>query len=216
MGEMVEENKDEVTITFETLSELLRGEKGRTELQKLDDSFFANVLRYLKDKKAIITKQQQDLFSAEEKKKTEEQLEKAKGIIKDLYDKRERKIVNMAIDKSRNKSTIVDNSVLLKEEKSLFDNLIKILDLAREGILFNLVDLKEPAVIAGFEAGKKEIKEEAKRDTKLVRFLHAVPKFVGKELEEYGPFEEEDIASLPVEITNVLITKGRVEEIKED
>ena len=58
--------------------------------------------------------------------------------------------------------------------------------------------------------------EKRLKDTKLVRFLYSVPKFVGKELEEYGPFEEEDIANLPIEIAKVLIDKGRVEEVKED
>ena len=70
LGEMEEENKEEVTITYETLFELLRREKERNELQKLDDSFFPNILRYLKDKHTIINQQQTDLFSAEEKKKT--------------------------------------------------------------------------------------------------------------------------------------------------
>ena len=64
--------------------------------------------------------------------------------------------------------------------------------------------------ISNEEANKKE----ETKNTKLVRFLYAVPKFVGKELEEYGPFGEEDIANLPSEIADVLIGKGRVEEIK--
>ena len=50
---------------------------------------------------------------------------------------------------------------------------------------------------------------------KLVRFVHAVPKFVGPELEEYGPFQEEDVANLPSEVANVLITKGRAEALKQ-
>ena len=54
---MMEENTEEVTITYETLFELFRREKERSELQKLDDSFFNNVLRYLKDKQAIISQQ---------------------------------------------------------------------------------------------------------------------------------------------------------------
>lgn len=218
LGEM-EENKEEVTITYETLFELLRREKERSELQLLDSSFFNNLLRYLKDKQTIINKQQTDLFSAEEKKKTAEQLENIKKIIKELYDKREKKILSMAIDKSKNKSSIIDNSVFLKEEKELFDNVVKILDMGRENILFNLINLKEPTSLQSLSLEKKEIKEEKKekkKDTKLVRFLSAIPKFVGKELEEYGPFEEEDIASLPVEIANVLINKGRAEEISED
>lgn len=215
----MEENKDEVTITYETLFELLRREKERNELQKLDSSFFNNVLRYLKDKHAIITKKQTDLFSVEEKRKTEEQLENVKKIIKELYGKREKKIISMAVDKSRNKSSIVDNSVFLKEEKELFDNVVKILDMSRENVLFNIIDFKEPAALQGINLEKKEVnaeEEEKKKDTRLVRFLSAVPKFVGRELEEYGPFEEEDIASLPVEIANVLINKKRAEEINED
>ncbi len=214
----MEEAREEVTITYETLFELLRREKERSELQKLDSSFFANLLRYLKDKQTIITKQQTDLFSLEEKKKTQEQLENVKRIIKELYNKREKKIVSMAIDKSRNNSSIVDNSVFLKQEKELFDNTVKILNMSRDNILFNIIELKEPLSLEGVTVEKREIKgeKEEKKDTKLVRFLSAVPKFVGKELEEYGPFEEEDIASLPVEIANVLINKGRGEEISED
>ena len=216
---MAEEDKGEVTITYESLFELLRREKERTELQKLESPFFGNLLMYLKDKQAIINKQQTDLFSAEEKRKTEDQLINVKKIIKELYERREKKIVSMAVDKSRNRSAIIDNSVFLKEERELFDNIIKVLDNSRESVLSNLLSLKEPSAAQRFMPGKAEDKEEKKtanKETKLVRFLHAVPKFVGKELEEYGPFEEEDIASLPVEIANVLIQKNRVEEISGD
>jgi DNA replication initiation complex subunit (GINS family) len=214
----MEESKEEVTITYETLFELLRREKERSELQKLDSSFFANVLRYLKDKQAIISKQQTDLFSLEEKKKTQEQLGNVKRIIKELYNKREKKIISLAIDKSKNKAAIIDNSVFLKQEKELFDNTVKILNMNRDNVLFNIMELKEPASLEGVSVERKEVKieKEEKKDTKLVRFLSAVPKFVGKELEEYGPFEEEDIASLPVEIADVLINKSRGEEISED
>jgi len=215
----MEDDNEEVTITHETLFELLRREKDRGELQLLDKAFFANVLRYLKDKQTIITKQQTDLFSAEEKRKTEGQLENVKKIIRDLYDKREKKVISMAVDKSKNKSSIIDNSVFLKEEKELFGNIVKILDMGRENILFNIIELKEPAALGGINLEKKEVKaekEEEKKDTKLVRFLNAVPKFVGKELEEYGPFEEEDIASLPIELADVLINKERAEEISGD
>ena len=37
---------------------------------------------------------------------------------------------------------------------------------------------------------------------------------MGKELEEYGPCEEKDIATLPKEIAEILKNKGRVEEIE--
>ncbi len=218
MGEMEEDNKEEVTITYETLFELSRREKERSELQKLDSSFFANVLRYLKDKQAIITKQQTDIFSAEEKRKTQGQMDNVRKIISELYNRREKKIISMAIDKSKNSSTIIDNSALLDEEKAFFEHMLKILIMNREKVLLNVINLKEPEKVSDFIQEKKEAIEEKQmpKETKLVRFLHAVPKFVGKELEEYGPFEEEDIASLPVQIANVLINKNRVEEISGD
>jgi len=211
------EEESEVTITYETLFEILRREKERSELQKLDSSFFDNVLIYLKDKQTIIDKQHVDLLSRDEKKKTEEQLENVKKIIGELYAKREKKILGMAVDKSKNKSAIIDNSSFLREEKELFDNVVAVLRGGRENILLNLLELKKPGA-QGFNALKPEGKVEKSggKDTSLVRFLSAIPKFVGRELEEYGPFEVEDIASLPVEIASVLINKGRAEEISED
>ena len=50
----------------------------------------------------------------------------------------------------------------------------------------------------------------------MIRFLSPVPKFLGKELETYGPFGEDDVANLPSEIAAILIAKGRVEEIHEE
>ncbi|MEK6614689.1 MAG: hypothetical protein AABZ32_01045, partial [Bacteroidota bacterium] len=46
-----------------------------------------------------------------------------------------------------------------------------------------------------------------------VRFIKPVPKFLGPELESYGPFEPEDIASLPSQIARILVGKGRAERI---
>ena len=48
---------------------------------------------------------------------------------------------------------------------------------------------------------------------KSIRFIKPVPKFLGTELEIYGPFEENDIASLPSRIAKVLIKKERAEEM---
>ncbi|MBW2989606.1 hypothetical protein KY358_04795 [Candidatus Woesearchaeota archaeon] len=219
---MGQEDKPEVTITYETLFALLRTEKERSELQKLDSSFFANILVYLKDKKALITRQTEGAMQPEEKRKIEEQLENVKKIIKEIYDKREKKIVALAIEKSKNTSAIIDNSAFLREEGCLFRNIMDVLMQSRKDILMNLISLKEPASPSRRAEGQKD-EEKAeksrpaeKKDTKLVRFLSSVPRFVGRQLEEYGPFDEEDIASLPMEIANVLIKKGRVEEISED
>ncbi len=76
--------------------------------------------------------------------------------------------------------------------------------------------LKEAENISKTEETKPEIKEEAEEpeNTKLIRFIYSVPKFLGHHLEVYGPFEEDDTANLPEEIADILIKKGRAEEIK--
>lgn len=214
MGIKINEDKKEVIITYETLFELLRREKDRNELQKLEVSFFDDVAGYLREKGKIL-ENKEDSSSFGDKKKVETQIKNIKNILKELYERREKKIINLAVDKSRINSNI-DESNLLKEEKELFDSLVNELNNSRKNILFNVISSEATKTEGKSVKGpKKIIKEKAKKDIKLVRFLYAVPKFVGKELEEYGPFEEEDIASLPDEIADVLINKGRAEEITE-
>ena len=208
----------EIVITYETLFELSQREKERTDLQKLDAMFFSDIISYIKDKKKILEAQSKSPFAPDERKKTERQLENIYKLIKELYERREKKIITMAIDKSRTKSNLIDTTALLKEEKVVFDALTSILDNYRDAILYSLLNEKMPFMQSLEDKPKESFRSalELKKPTKLVRFINPVPKFVGPELEEYGPFEEEDIANLPVEITNVLLSKGKVEEIKEE
>jgi len=217
---MVMETK-EVNITYETLFELLKREKDMTDLQKLGPNFFNDFVDYLNEKSKVLDKED-SLFSYDEKKKVEKQIDNAKRIIKEIYERREKKILNIALIKSRTKSNVMDTSTFLENEKKFFDEIVKVLDVFRNDVINNIIDGKQASETATDkeEIDKKETDEKDDNDkseaknTKLVRFLHVVPKFVGKELEEYGPFAEEDIANLPLEIADLLINKGRVEEIK--
>ncbi|MBI2655955.1 hypothetical protein HYX06_06050 [Candidatus Woesearchaeota archaeon] len=209
----------EVLITYETLFELLKRERERSDLQKLEPGFFSDTISYIKDKKKIIDAKSDSVFAPEERKKTERQLENIYKIIKELYEKREKKIIQLALDKSRTQSNLIDATPLLKEEKVFFDAATDLLDSYRQAILYTVLNEKLPFMAPLEEKKQKtEFKSalEIAKSTRLVRFSYHVPKFVGPELEEYGPFEEEDIASLPAEIADVLINKGKAEEIKEE
>ena len=208
----------EVIITYETLFELLKREKERTDLQKLEAAFFNDTISYIKDKKKILDAKNDSVFAPEERKKTERQLDNIYRILKELYERREKKIIQLALDKSRTSSNLIDTSSLLKEEKVFFDSVTNCLDTYREAILMAVLSEKLP-FMQPLESKPTELFKSAlelKKPTRLVRFMFHVPKFVGPELEEYGPFEEEDIASLPIEIADVLINKGKSEEIKEE
>lgn len=226
------ESNSEVTITYESLFELLRREKDGDEPQELQPNFFKEVLDYLKDKQNILDQGNDDnLFASDEKEKTRIQLENIKQILKEIYNRREKKILSMAINKSRTSSNIIDTSVLLNEERELFESVVKKLNKYREGILHNILLGKAPSIVIKamgpegaeekdelpHEAADSEEAESSEETESVgavidVKFLDAVPKFVGTELEEYGPFEAGDEAKLPAEIANVLVKKGKAEE----
>jgi len=209
----------EVNITYETLFELLKREKDMTDLQKLEPSFFDNFIEYLNEKKDMMSRDDA-LFSYDEKKKVEKQIDNARRLIKEIYERREKKILNIALIKSRTKSHVIDTSSLLDNEKKFLEEIEKVLNAYRENVIYHIMDGKQVSQIKHQEKeAKEEINaasdaEEETKTTKLVRFLYPVPKFVGTELEEYGPFAEEDIANLPAEIADLLVGKGKVEEIR--
>ena len=208
----------EVVITYETLFEFLQREKERVDLQKLEPGFFSDTIGYIKDKKRILEAKSDSGFAKEEKRKTERQLENIYKILKELYERREKKIIGLALDKSRTKSNLIDTTALLKEEKVIFEAMASLLDTYRESILYSVLNERMPFMQATQDKRQEDFKTalELKKNTRLVRFLAHVPKFVGSELEEYGPFEEEDIANLPAEVADVIVSKRKAEEIKEE
>ena len=199
----------DITITYETVYELLRKEKYETELQLLPQTFFNDVIEYIKEKQTILDSQraQKSIFS-KEAEKTEKQIQNVKKILRELYEKRENKIVQLALFSSRTSISQEYQNMLL-EEQEFFNLLLNLLNTYRTGILFNLINLKLPSISL-----PKDIKTENKEKSKLVRFLYPVPRFIGEDLNIYGPFNEEDIANLPSRAANVLINKKRAQEIK--
>ena len=214
--------QSEVRINYETLYEILLREKRHDEPGALDRNFHANLADYLSNKMALLdeTRNRHDLFSTKEQSETRTQLENIRRLLSEIYERREKKILLMALNKSRTGSSLIDTSSLLDTEQALFEEVRIVLDRHRSGVHDRLLHAKLPELPSpaqglppqpnqGPPQGMKE-----KKETRLIRFLRPVPKFVGKELEVYGPFEEDDMASLPAEIADVLIAKGRGEEVQ--
>ena len=51
---------DSIKITLENLYDILRNEKKREELQKLEDSFFLDVATYVREKQAYLEQKKDD------------------------------------------------------------------------------------------------------------------------------------------------------------
>ncbi len=194
-------------ITYETIYEFLRREKYNQEIQQLSKTFFKDIINYLKEKESLLNSQQKKGTFPREVEKNKKQIENIKKILKELYERRENKIIQLALLSSRS-SKKDDLSILLPEEKQLFNEFKNTFIQYKNSILNQVLAQKIP------EIKPKDIKTEKPNSTKLVRFIHTVPKFVGNDLNIYGPFESENLASLPIKVADVLIKRKRAQEIK--
>lgn len=237
---MAEKGDKDVVITYETLFEMLRMEKSREELQKLDPDFFDNVLGYLSEKRALFRQksQQLDILNSNEAEKVRQQLVNIQKILKELYDRRERKIITMAANTAKTGTNLVDTSNLLKNERILFDTLSITLTDFRENVLCKVLNgeapcktgtnresrlhmLEQSRSIVQKERmesqGESNTQEEGKgayiqenisNNVKL-RFLESIEEIVGPDLQIYGPFNAESEAELPRELAAALLNKGQ-------
>jgi len=199
----------ETIITYDSIYETLRKEKYEPEIQKLTETFYSDAINYMKEKQALVEtqKSQQSIFS-NETVKTERQIHNIKKLLKELYERRENKIIQLALFSSRT-GTKLDLTNLLSEEQEFFTTTYDIFTTYKQDILHNLLALKHPKI-----SKPKDIKTIDQEKIKLVRFLNPVPKFMGEDLNIYGPFDSDDIASLPTKTASLLIKSNRAQEIK--
>lgn len=167
------------TITFELIRKIQREERDSPQLTKLPENFFEKVSAYLEQKKKI----------EKEDRKISLELKNIERLIENIFDIRERKILNQAIITVR---TRIPPQNMTEEERNFFEGIVKILKERRENFFGSL---------------KKE-------DKKKVRFKEDIPEFVGIDGETYGPFKKDEEAEIPIENFEVLLKKELVEEIK--
>ena len=193
----------ETIITYETLYEVLRREKTRQELQILEKTFFQDIQKYLQEKNNILESQKQkSSIFLKEVERTSKQIENVKRIIKEIHERRETKIIQMAIYASRTNAKIELNA-LLPEELNFYNQIRSQLE-TNQDIILNLINNKK--------SEPKSIKID-NNELKLVRFTSYIPSFVDSNLNTYGPYEPEDIANLPLKISNLLIEKEKAKPL---
>lgn len=213
---------DTIRITLETLYDILRNEKKREDLQKLEDTFFIDVVGYLREKKALLDSQAKstDVFAAGEREKLEYELRSIRRILKEIYEKREKKIIDIALNKSRTGSDIIDTGAMLREEKEFYQDFLQNLDQYRRGLLLKLLNGELPSLMAMrptyqvsemSEAVKIMVKPE--QDKTKIRFIRPTPSFVWKDMKKYGPYDSGEETEIYPEVADLLVRKGRAEKV---
>lgn len=127
-------------ITYEMLFDLLRRERNRDDLQKLDASFFTDVLTYMAQKQASVA----PTAMSAESEKARIQFHNIKKILRELYDRREKKIVFLALNAVRTGASMADASSFLPEEQLLFSELKTNFSKYRQEILESVLHQRAP------------------------------------------------------------------------
>ena len=199
-------------ITYETIRNAHRAEK-EEELQKLPVSFFESVRSWFSHKEKL-----KDTTSLLE-------VENAKKLLEDIINRRERKIVMSALRTVRGE---MPPSSLTDEERKFFDQVVSILKIFRNEVndkFRNFDDIVEEKI----EEAKKSMEElkpvEVEKPVEktfikpngklLVKALVDLPRFVGSNMESYGPLKVGDVIYVPEEVGKLLITRKVAENILE-
>lgn len=186
------------------------------KLTRLPENFYASVASYVTNKKKLV--------EGKEDRKVALEIKSVEMLIEDVFNRRERKIINTAINSAR---TGIPPENMTDEERAFYDGLLEFIKGRRDSILQNI--LAEPEVKEEEESeieGKiAEVAKEVKVLTtkpslpinlgaSLIVFREDVTTFVGSDMRSYGPFKKGDIAKVPNANMRILLDMGVVEEFK--
>ncbi|MBU5537215.1 MAG: hypothetical protein QW818_02110 [Candidatus Aenigmatarchaeota archaeon] len=173
----------EETITFELIRKIQLEEQKAPILTKLPTNFFNAVSNYLEQKRKLIS---------DEDRKSSLELRNIERLVEDIFNRRERKIINAAIINARSG---LPPENLSEEEKSFYNSIVTLIKNRRNDLLKNLLTGKTESVFT-------------------VVFKEDTPEFVGIDEKTYGPFKKGDVTNIPEENAKILIERGIVEKLK--
>ena len=185
-------------ITYNELYDALRKERYSEQLQPMAKNFIKEVSAYLKDKKELAEKKDEDFSEAI--LKTKKQFENSLAIFKELILRRKKKILDLAFVAAETGISKRDFENMLAVEKECFDGIMKSLEKGDKKIMEML----------------KGSDEEEKKKNKMVVFVDDTDEFLDLEGNKLGPFKKGDIANIAEEIANILIIDKKAEGISEE
>ncbi|MBI1978514.1 MAG: DNA replication complex GINS family protein [Candidatus Aenigmarchaeota archaeon] len=175
----------EETITFELIRKIqVEEQKDTGKLTRLPTNFFNAISGYLEQKRNIVS---------DDDRKSVLEMKGIERLVEEIFNRRERKIINSAIIAARNG---MPPENLGEEERPFYNSIVGLIKNRRNDLLKSVL------------TGKVE------KSSPEVTFKEDIPAFVGIDEKTYGPFKKGDIAALPPENTRTLLERGVAEEAK--
>ncbi|MBI2044264.1 DNA replication complex GINS family protein [Candidatus Pacearchaeota archaeon] len=179
-------------ITYNDIYEFSRKEKVQSELQKLPEGFLLDVADYLKEKKVMVSRDEDSL--SDSSTKTKKQLENARTLFKELIVIRRKKILNLILIAAEVGMSRRDFDNMMDFEKQLFNELMTCIENSNKKI--------------------SSVLENGNNGKEMLVFKDDVAEFMGFNGERLGEFKKGQTATLPKEIAKILIEDGKAELIK--
>ncbi|NOZ81463.1 MAG: DNA replication complex GINS family protein [DPANN group archaeon] len=159
--------ENEIAITFEVLFELLRREKNRDELQELSPTIYMDLQQYVSEKTALKVRFDQagNHMDAE---KVSIQINNTEKLFAELNDRREKKILTLALYQSKSRHTKIQTKNMLPPEKELFTKVLELLMARKKAIATSRKeDIPEPQGIKSSGSQKVAHPEEQQPPSEL-------------------------------------------------
>ncbi|VVB78228.1 Uncharacterised protein [uncultured archaeon] len=186
-------------IAYNELYDALRKERYSEQLQPIPKNFIKDVAAYLKDKKEIANKKDDDF--SDTIMKTKKQFENSIAIFKELMLRRKKKILELAFVAAETGISKRDFENMLAVEKEAFEGIMKSLERSDKTI---------NEMLKGMD------NEEHKPKNKMVVFIEDVVEFLDLDGNKLGPFKKGDVANISEEIANILVIDKKAEAIDEE
>ncbi len=176
-------------IDLNKLHHIVLRETESDSIQEINPDFYRNLSDFIGDLK----KQEFDGVES-----------KIKETIIDTATELTSLLINIRLDKI-SKSDNIDFKNLLDEEKFILD---------AEEEQRERTEMILSATINGKSKFLESIYQNHKTKTVVIRFLKEVDEIIGADLEKYGPFKTEDIATIPYENAQALIAKNIATKVR--
>ena len=182
-------------ITYKDIYDAARKERYSGQIQPIAKNFITEVANYLKEKKEIASKEDDDFSDVIAK--TKKQLENAQTLFKEFMLRRRKKILNLVLIATETGISKQDFDNMFAFEKLLFEDLMKCIDASKKSLSETL---------------NGKIEESPKNE--LVVFNEDVEEFMDLDGNKMGGFEKGQIANISKEIANILIDDGKAEVVE--
>lgn len=200
-------------MSYKTLQNVWEKELREKELQNIPDTLLHEMKDYITTLNRTPT--DEDTLSGQ---LTRKEKEYANRMLRELIENRLRKIVTREV-----MGEPIDAQAMTPEEQRLHSNLRQLLTGYRQGV--DLPDVikvpaqtkpapSKPAPVKRKKPVPQPIIKPDEVELMVVRFLQPIPAIMGIDMKAYGPFQSEELGTIPVQNAENLIKRGIAKKVE--